>query len=625
MCGCLGQRRRLSHIAALGSAYQLDPALPARMIGLFDPTQPEESRIRERRTTMAPAAIAPRMLFAMILSGLMFATLSGTLSTTLSAQVSFERLRDASAEPENWLTYSGDYFSQRYSELDQITPDNVDDLRLEWVYQTQGAERWESTPLVVDGVMYLTQRPNDVVALDARTGRVFWIYRYPTSPNHLACCGANNRGVAVLGDKVFMATLDAHVVAIDATTGVELWDVEVAEMALAYAFTLAPLAIKGTVIVGSTGGDQGIRGFVAALDAETGEEVWRFYTIPGPGEPGHETWEACPPNPTTYCDPEAWKHGGGAAWLTGSYDPALNLTYWGTGNPGPDYNRAQRPGDNLYTCSVVALDADTGELRWHFQFTPDDLYDYDAVQIPILADITRNNTEFKVMLWANRNGFYYVLDRATGRFLSGRPFVSLNWAEALDDSGRPVETPQPPGAPTYPGISGATNWYSPSYSPRTEFFYISAWEDYATVFDGAPQVFVEGRSFTGRSLDFPRTYHPVPGAPVVPGTRGPINNWTDAAGHGAVLALDALTGEQQWKFEMTDVIRSGLLTTASDLLFSGARSGYFQALNARTGALLWKVSLGSQIVNGPMTYGVDGTQYVAIISGHSLSTFALRD
>ena len=561
--------------------------------------------------------MARRILLAVILSGLIF--------EVLHAQVSFDRLRQAAGEPENWLTYSGGYFSQRYSELDQITPANVGDLSLQWVYQTPVRGPWQTTPLVVDGVMYLTQRPNDVVALDARTGRVFWVYRYPTSPNHLACCGANNRGVAVLGDKLFIATLDAHVVAVDVTTGGELWNIEVADMELAYAFTLAPLAIKDKVLVGSTGGDQGIRGFIAALDAETGEEVWRFYTVPGPGEPGHETWEACPPNPTTYCDPEAWKHGGGAAWLTGSYDPELNLTYWGIGNPGPDYNRTQRPGDNLYTCSVVALDADTGELRWHFQFTPDDLYDFDAVQIPVLADITRNNTQFKVMLWANRNGFYYVLDRATGRFLSGRPFVSVNWAEGLDDSGRPISTPQPPGEPTYPGISGATNWYSPSYSPRTELFYIPAWEDYATVFDGAPQVYVEGRSFTGRTLDFPRTYQPVPDAPTVPLVRGPINNWTDDAGHGAVLALDALTGEQQWKFELTDVIRSGILTTASDLLFAGARSGYLQALNAGTGALLWKVSLGSQIVNGPMTYEADGKQYVAIISGHALSTFALRD
>ena len=279
------------------------------------------------------------------------------------------------------------------------------DLEQNWVYQTGVMGAWQSTPLVVDGVMYLTQRPNDIVALDARTGRVFWVYRYPTPSGQRSCCRSNNRGVAILGNTLFMATLDAHVVAIDATTGGELWDVEVADMDLAYAFTLSPLVIKDKVLVGTGGGDRGIRGFVAALDAETGEEAWRFYTIPGPGEPGHETWEPCPPNSAEYCDPEAWMHGGGSVWLTGSYDPELNLTCWGVGNPGPDFNRAQRPGDNLYTCSVVALDADTGELRWHFQFTPDDPYDFDAVQIPVLADIQRNDIEFKVMLWANRNGF----------------------------------------------------------------------------------------------------------------------------------------------------------------------------------------------------------------------------
>ena len=563
---------------------------------------------------------------AMARTAVLALALSGLAPADASAQVPFERLRGAADEPQNWLTYSGGYFSQRYSELDQIAPDNVGGLELQWVYQTPVMGPWQASPIVVDGVMYLTQRPNDIVALDARTGRVYWIYRHPTSPDHLACCGANNRGVAVLGDKVFMATLDAHVVAIDATTGAELWSVEVADMRLAYAFTLAPLAVDGKIIVGTTGGDQGIRGFIAALDAETGEEVWRFYTIPGPGEPGHETWEPCPPNPETYCDPEAWKHGGAAAWLTGSYDPELNLIYWGTGNPGPDYNRAQRPGDNLYSCSVVALDADTGELRWHFQFTPADLYDYDSVQVPVLADITRNDVEFKVMLWANRNGFYYVLDRATGRFLTGLPFVSLNWAEGLDDSGRPVETPQPPSSPTYPGLLGATNWYSPAYSPRTELFYVPAWEGYASVFAAVPQEYVEGRYFTGRTIDgFPRTYSPVPDAPVLPLTRGPVNDWTDVSGQGAILALDALTGEQRWKFELTDVITSGILTTASDLLFTGLRSGYFQAHDAGTGDLLWKTSLGGQISNGPMTYEVDGRQYVAVISGHSLSTFALRD
>ena len=551
------------------------------------------------------------------------AILIGLGAAGASAQVPPERLEAAADAPADWLTYSGTYFSQRYSELDQVTPANVDDLQLQWVYQTPVFGPWQSTPLVVDGIMYLTQRPNDVVALDARTGRVFWTYQYPTPPDHRACCGSNNRGVAILDDRLFMATLDAHVVALDATTGALLWDVELADKELAYSFTLAPLAIDDKVIVGTAGGDRGIRGFISALDAATGEEVWRFYTIPGPGEPGHETWEPCPPDPVTYCDPEAWMHGGASVWLTGSYDPELNLTYWGIGNPGPDFYREQRPGDNLYSDSVVALDADTGELRWYFQFTPDDPYDYDAVQIPVLADIERNGVPFKVMLWANRNGFYYVLDRATGRFLTGQPFVRVNWAEGLDDSGRPVETPQPPGEPTYPGVQGGTNWYSPSFSPRTELMYIPAWEDYGSIFIGEPQEYEPGGSFIGGR---PRTFNPVPDAPIVPGlTRGPVNTWTDEAARGAVVAVDALSGERQWSFEMTDVISSGILTTASDLLFTGARSGYFQALDARTGDLLWRAALGGQIVNGPMTYEVGGKQYLAVIAGSSLSTFALRD
>ena len=563
---------------------------------------------------MTPSMAARRILLALILGA---AAAGG-----LSAQVPFERLRNTAGEARNWLTYSGTYFSQRYSQLDQITADNVGDLELQWLYQTPVPGPWQATPIVVDGVMYVSQRPNDIVALDARTGRVYWTYSYPTPSDHRACCGANNRGVAVLGDRVFMGTLDAHVVAIDASSGAELWDVEVADKRLSYAYTLAPLAVKDKVIVGTTGGDRGIRGFISAFDAATGEEAWRFYTIPGPGEPGHETWEPCPPDPETYCDPEAWKHGGAAAWLTGSYDPELDLLFWGIGNPGPDFFREQRPGDNLYSNSVVALDPDTGELRWHFQFTPADPYDFDAVQIPVLADIERGGTLFKVVLWANRNGFYYVLDRATGRFLTGEPFVRVNWAEGLDDSGRPVETPQPPGSPTYPGVQGGTNWYSPAYSPRTELFYIPAWEDYASIFGGEPQEYEPGQLFLGGR---PGAYEPVPDAPTGAGlTRGPINSWTNEVGHGAVLAIDALTGEQKWKFEMTDVISSGILTTASDLLFTGARSGYFQALDARTGDLLWKASLGSQIVNGPMTYEVEGRQYVAVIAGGALATFALR-
>ena len=468
----------------------------------------------------------------------------------------------------------------------------------------------------------LTQRPNDIVALDAKTGRAFWVYRHNTSPNQKACCGAHNRGVAMSGDTLFMGTLDAQLVAVNAKSGRLRWKVQVASMEAAYSLTLSPLVIKDKVVIGVGGGEYGIRGFIAAYDVNTGKEAWRFNTIPGPGEPGHHTWEACPPNPVTYCDPEAWKHGGGSIWLTGSYDPLLNLTYWGVGNAGPDWNPAQRPGDNLYTASVVALDADTGRLRWHFQFTPNDAYDYDAVQIPVLADLQWNGARVKAMLWANRNGYFYLLDRETGKFLLGRPFVKVNWSSGLDERGRPIPTPQPPGAPTYPGTQGGTNWYSPSYSPRTRLMYFSAWEDYATIFGGVPVKYQEGRNFGGGNN---RSYGPVPGATAVPVLRrGPINNWTEAAANGAVFALDPETGEQKWKFDMTDVSDSGILTTAADLLFSGGREGYFQALDARTGTLLWKANLGGQIVNGPMTYAVDGQQYVATIAGQVLAVLGLR-
>ena len=538
------------------------------------------------------------------------------------AQVGPARLLDAAKEPNNWLVYSGSYFSNRHSLLNQITPANARNLELKWMYQAAVQGNWQTTPLVVDGIMYLTQRPNDVVALDAKTGRVFWIYRHTLTPNQVVCCGANNRGLAILGDTLFMGTLDSHLVAIDTKSGRPIWTTKVAESKAGYSLTLAPLAVKDKVVVGVGGGEYGIRGFVAAYDARTGKEAWRFYTIPGPGEAGFETWAPCPPQSPTYCDSEAWKHGGGSIWVTGSYDPELNLTYWGVGNAGPDWNPDQRPGDNLYADSVVALDADSGRLRWHYQFTPHSPYDYDSVQIPVLADITWNGTPVKAMLWANRNGNFYVLERATGRFLVGKPFVKVNWMSAFDERGRPIQTPQPPGQPTWPGIQGGTNWFSPSYSPRTGYFYVSAWENYATIFGGAPAQYEEGRNFTGNATI---PYVPVPGAPSPGLRRGPINNWTEAAASGAILALDASTGEQKWRFPMTDVSDSGILTTASDVLFTGGREGYFQALDARTGTLLWKASLGAQIVNGPITYAVDGKQYVATIAGLSLCVFGLRE
>jgi alcohol dehydrogenase (cytochrome c) len=272
---------------------------------------------------------------------------------------------------------------------------------------------------------------------------------------------------------------------------------------------------------------------------------------------------------------------------------------------------------------VIALDADTGALKWHFQFTPNDGYDYDSVQVPVLADITWRGTPTKAMMWANRNGFFYVLDRASGRFLFGTPFVKVNWASGLDEKGRPIPTPQPPGEPTWPGNQGGTNWYSPSYSPRTGLFYLSAWEDYASVYRKEPVEFQNGRNYAGGGH---RVVAPVPDAPTIGiGRRGPVNNWTDAVGHGAVIAVDPQNGQAKWKFLQYDVTDSGIMTTASDLLFTGGREGYFYALDARTGALLWKTQLGGQIVNAPISYQIDGKQYIATISGNSLVTFALRD
>jgi alcohol dehydrogenase (cytochrome c) len=568
-----------------------------------------------------PALVATLALAAALAAAGGHSAQAGQLGA--NRPVTYERLLQAAETPEDWLTYSGDYRSQRHTRLDQITLDNVGTLELQWVFQSQVFGAWQATPLVVDGVMYITQRPNDVVALDAATGRVFWIYRYTPSDAQRVCCGSNNRGVAILGDRLFMGTLDGRLIAIDAKTGGPLWNIEVGDPRQAYSLTLAPLVVKDMVIVGVGGGEYGIRGFIAAYDAETGREAWRFYTIPGPGEPGHETWQPCPPNAPTYCDPEAWKHGGGSIWLTGSYDPDLNLTYWGVGNAGPDWNPDQRPGDNLYTDSVVALDADTGELRWHFQFTPNDRYDYDAVQVPVLADMDWNGAPARLMLWANRNGYFYVLDRTTGRFLLGEPFVKVTWASGLDANGRPIQTPPADGEPTWPGNQGGTNWYSPSYSPRTGLFYVSAWENYASIFRKEPEEYRVGERFGGGGATL---LTPVPGAPGIPGLRrGPVNSWTDAVGSGAVIAIDPRTGSPAWRFEMLDVTDSGILTTASDLLFTGGREGYFYALDARTGATLWKASLGGQVVSGPTSYQAGGRQYVSIISGHSLYTFALRD
>lgn len=529
-------------------------------------------------------------------------------AATLPAQVSFDRIRAAAKEPQNWLTYSGTLSSQRYSTLDQITPANVKDLELQWVYQARSLEKFEATALVVDGIMYTVQAPNDVVAIDALTGRVLWIYSWQPSKDARPCCGRINRGLAILGNTLFMGTIDAHLIAIDAKTGEPLWNKKVADAAAGYAITHAPLIVKDKVIVGTAGGEYGIRGFIAAYDVNTGKEDWRFYTIPGPGEPGNETWAG-----------DSWKTGGGSVWMTGSYDADLNLTYWGVGNPGPDWNGDKRAGDNLYSDSVVALDPDTGKLKWHYQFSPHDEFDFDAVQVPVLADLDWKGAPRKVMMWANRNGLFYVIDRTTGQFLLGKPFVEVNWMNGFDEKGRPMrvpgKVPTPEGTVIKPGNQGGTNWYSPSFSPRTGLFYIPAWVGYSSVYVKQPVEYAEGRIFAGA----------MPQSPVPMVRSGQINRRRESDGYGAVRAVDPNTGERKWEFKMADVTDSGILTTASNLLFVGGREGYFFALDASNGSMLWKANTGGQVSSGPMTYAVGGKQYVAVASGNSLYVYALRD
>jgi alcohol dehydrogenase (cytochrome c) len=522
----------------------------------------------------------------------------------LVAQVTYERLVHAVEEPQNWLTYSGTYSGQRHSSLRQITPANVKGLRLSWVFQAQSLEKFEATPIVVDGIMYVTQPPNDIVALDAKTGRLFWIYQYHPSSGVRLCCGLVNRGLAILGNTLFMGTIDAHLVAVDAKNGHVLWNNEVADCKLGYTITHAPLIVKDKVVVGTGGGEYGTRALLVAYAATSGKEEWRFYPVPAPGMPGHETWEG-----------NSWEHGGGSFWVTGSYDAATNLIYWGTGNPGPDWNPDERLGDNLYTDSAIALDGDTGQLRWFFQFTPHDGSDWDSTQVPVLVDLDWKGARVKAMLWANRNGFFYVLDRVTGRFLSGHPFVKQNWTSGLDGNGRPIRLPLPEGAPVNPGNQGGTNWYSPSYSPHTGLFYVTAWMDTFATYSRIPAKYESGRRYTGGSYK-----SPLPSL-----HRGPINTWTEQGGHGAVLAIDPHTGEKRWGFQTHDVSDSGILTTASDLLFTGGREGYFYALDARSGTLLWRCTVGGTAAAGPITYEVDRKQYIAIAAGHSLFAFALQN
>ncbi len=517
------------------------------------------------------------------------------VSTFGQINVPFERIRDAAKEPANWLTCGGNYAGYRYSTLNQISVSNVANIKPAWIYQSREAGKWEVTPLVVDGIIYVSERPNVITAIDAHTGRPLWNYRRPMPADVLGCCGPVNRGLAILGDALYVNTYDCHIVCIDANTGRERWDKVVADYKTGYSMTAAPLAVKDKIIVGISGGEFGIRGFLDAYDAKTGERAWRFWTVPAKGEPGNETWG----------DGDAWKTGGAGTWTTGTYDPDLNTVYWGTGNPGPDYNGDVRPGENLYACSVVAIDPDSGKLRWYYQYTPHDVHDWDSSEVPILIDASIDGKQRKLLVQANRNAFFYVLDRVTGQFITGKAFAKQTWAKGLDEKGRPIlvpgKEPTSDGVLVYPGLEGAVNWPPPSFSPSTGLFYVHAQDNYAQVFYKSKTQYQAGQGYESG------------GARNVPGEEP----------YGAVKAIEATTGNVKWEFKEQTSSNSGILTTASGLLFAGTKDGYFFALNAATGETLWNFQTGGSIQGGPVTFLLDGKQYVAIAAGSGLFVFAL--
>jgi alcohol dehydrogenase (cytochrome c) len=495
----------------------------------------------------------------------------------------------------DWSTYHGSYTGNRHSPLQQITRDNVKDLRAAWIYNIPGSGRLEGTPIVIDGVMYMTS-VNEVHAIDAGTGRRIWQYKRPRTKGLIGdASGGINRGVAIHGDRLFLVTDHAHLLALHRNTGALLWDVEMADHRENYGATVAPLVVGDLVYAGTSGGDEGVRGFLAAYHVATGKQAWRFWTVPLPGEPGSETWQGTGVLP----------HGCATTWLTGTYDAQLDLLYWTTGNPCPDYNGDERRGDNLYSNSVLALRPKTGELVWHFQYTPHDVHDWDAQQPPMLVD--EPGTGRKLLMQASRNGFFYVLDRTNGAFLKGTPFVKkLNWAKGLDAKGRPIleptAVPNAEGKTDCPSVEGATNWFSTAFHPGTGLFYVQALEK-CTVYTKTPGKWEAGKSY------YDGTTHDVPGDP----------------GQKVLRALDPKTGRTVWERPQQGPANSwgGVLSTEGGVLFACEDSGNFTALDVRDGALLWKFPANVLWKASPMTYSIDGRQHVAIAAGGTILAFAL--
>jgi alcohol dehydrogenase (cytochrome c) len=512
-------------------------------------------------------------------------------------QVPYSRLLNASTDSTGWYTYSGDYQSHRFSGLSMINARNVHALRMAWQYQSNAVETmFETSPIVANGVLYFTEPPANVVAIGAATGVQHWRYARSVPEEVSLCCGPVNRGVAILDSLIYFGTLDAHLVALLARNGRVQWDRTVADWREGYSITGAPLALKDKIITGVAGGEFGTRGLIAAFNPTSGEKQWQFNTVPSPGSAAATSWTG-----------ESWKRGGAPTWLTGSYDAKLNLLYWGVGNPAPNFNGDGRGGDNLYSNSVVALDADSGVLRWHFQFTPHDEHDWDAVQIPVLIDAEVKGERRQLMAWANRNAFFYLLDRKTGRFLLARPFAKQNWTTGIDSTGRPQALasarPSPEGSLVYPSVAGATNWWSPSYSPRTGLLYVPVLEESSVVFREEPR-YRKGEAFTG-SVSQPT-----------------------ADAHTMVRALDPLTGAIKWEHSFDETNEwhrvGGILSVAGDVVFVGYESVLY-ALDARTGSELWRFNTGGRISAAPITYLENGKQYVVLAAGRSLMAFTLGE
>ncbi len=517
-------------------------------------------------------------------------------------EVTSKDLLDGLKNPERWLTYSGDYTSRRYSPLKQITPGNVEKLVAKWTFTADGmpaGRGFTASPLVVDGVIYMTGNRNMAWAIDARTGRQLWAYKREL-PTGLSYGGGNggNRGFAILGDRLYMGTLDAHLIALDRSTGNVVWDVVIDDYKLGHAALSAPMVVKDKVIIGNSGGDMASRGFLDAYDGKTGARVWRFYTIPAAGEPGSETWSST----------DVLPRGGGAMWVTGSYDPDLDLLYWGTGNPNPNYFGDNRIGDNLYTASIVAVNATTGKLKWHYQFTPHDTHDWDANQIPILTDLTIGGQRRKVVMIANRNGFFYTLDRTDGRILVARPFTATQWAREIGKDGRPIVlntgmTPTgQPNAPTpcVPELRGGTNYNPPSYDPELALFFVMARESCAV--------------FTPQDL-------PVQAGRLTNG--GTMRTLPDPS-FSALRALDPRTGDLRWEYKFPTLNLAGVMSTASGLAFAGDNEGNFNAFDSKTGKRLWSAPMGAPIYGAAgTTYMLDNKQYVLIPAGLKMVAFAL--